>query len=213
MHITTSSKSNYMGTIRNMGYIQSQLSLVADLSAGYPFRTAITDEPMGPTRVVSMAQSLGESLKFDSVLPQITFGGDISRLRLESGDLLFRPRGISTQAIYVESVEQPCIFAAPLVRIRVTDPQKTHGWYLHWLLNSPSIQRDINAQARGSMIRMVSLQSLRNLQIPIPPLKVQREIAEVAELLREERALSEELLAKNKIYAERILWAKAQEAR
>jgi hypothetical protein len=188
-----------MGTIRNMGYIQSQLSLVADLSAGYPFRTAITDEPMGPTRVVSMAQSLGESLKFDSVLPQITFGGDISRLRLESGDLLFRPRGISTQAIYVESVEQPCIFAAPLVRIRVTDPQKTHGWSLHWLLNSPSIQRDINAQARGSMIRMVSLQSLRNLQIPIPPLKVQREIAEVAELLREERALSEELLAKNKI--------------
>ncbi|MDW5441321.1 restriction endonuclease subunit S [Polaromonas sp. SM01] len=187
------------------------LSEVADLSAGHPFRTSLALESAGPVRVVSMAHSIGDALVLDSVLPQIDFTGDVSRLQLEAGDLLFRPRGVSTQAIYVESVAQPCIFAAPLVRIRIKNPKQTHGWYLHWLLNSPAVQRDINAQARGSMIRMVSMESLRNLQIPMPPMRVQHEIAEVARLLREERALSEALMKKNKAYAEQVLWAKAQE--
>lgn len=188
-----------------------KLSEVADLSAGHPFRTSLALEPAGPVRVVSMAHSIGDALTLDTVLPQIDFTGDVSRVQLEAGDLLFRPRGVSTQAIYVESVAQPCILAAPLVRIRIKNPKQTYGWYLHWLLNCPAVQRDINAQARGSMIRMVSMESLRNLQIPVPPIRVQREIAEVARLLREERALSEALMEKNKAYAEQVLWAKVQE--
>ncbi len=189
------------------------LSGMAELSAGFAFRSSIADEPPGPVRVVAMAQSLGDSLSANEELPKIAFAGDVTKLQLAAGDVLFRPRGVSTQAIYVESAVEPCIFAAPLVRIRVNSPQQTDSRYLHWVLNSPSVQRDINAQARGSMIRMVSLQSLRSLQIPLPPISVQQEIAEVARLLREERALSEALMEKNKIYAEQVLWAKAQEVR
>lgn len=188
----------------------TSLSAIADLSAGYAFRSSLNDEPPGLVRVVSMAQSLGESLSVQAKLPQIDFVGDIARLQLEPGDLLFRARGVTTQAIFVESVQQPCIFAAPLVRIRVNKPQELDARYLHWVLNTPKVQRDINAEARGSMIRMVSIQSLRGLQIPVPPIGVQRNIAEVARLLREERALSDALIEKNKTYAEQILWAKAQ---
>lgn len=188
-----------------------RMSDVAELSVGHPFRTSLADELPGLVRVVSMAHSIGESLTADADLPKIDFTGNVPRLQLAAGDLLFRPRGVSTQAIYVESVAQPCIFAAPLVRIRISNPQHIHGWYLHWLLNSPAIQRDINAQARGSMIRMVSLESLRNLQIPVPPMRVQLEIAAVASLLRQERTLAEALMEKNRTYAEQVLWAKAQE--
>ena len=191
----------------------TSLSAIAELSAGYAFRSSLNDEPPGLVRVVSMAQSLGESLNMEAELPQIDFSGDIARLQLEPGDLLFRARGTTTQAIFVESVQQPCIFAAPLVRIRVSKPQELDTHYLHWVLNTPQVQRDINAEARGSMIRMVSIQSLRGLQIPVPPIGVQRDIAEVARLLREERALSDALIEKNKMYAEQVLWAKAQEVR
>lgn len=188
----------------------TSLSAIAELSAGYAFRSSLNDEPPGLVRVVSMAQSLGESLNMEAELPQIDFSGDIARLRLEPGDLLFRARGTTTQAIFVESVQQPCIFAAPLVRIRVSKQQELDARYLHWVLNVPQIQREINTEARGSMIRMISIQSLRGLQIPVPPISVQQEIAEVARLLREERALSDALIEKNKTYAEQILWAKAQ---
>ncbi|MES2878781.1 MAG: restriction endonuclease subunit S [Pseudomonadota bacterium] len=185
--------------------------MIAELSAGHAFRSSLNDESPGLVHVFTMAQSLGDSLNLETELPQIDFSGDIARLQLAPGDLLFRARGITTQAIFVESVQQPCIFAAPLVRIRVSNPQELDARYLHWVLNAPQLQRDINAEARGSMIRMVSIQSLRSLQIPMPPISVQQEIAEVARLLREERALSESLMEKNKIYAEKVLWAKAQE--
>jgi len=160
-----------------------------------------------------MAQSVGDSVTESEELPQIAFHGDIIRLRLEAGDVVFRPRGVSIQSIFIESVRQPCIFAAPLVRIRVNDPQKLEPRYLHWVLNSPAIQRNIHAQARGTMIRMVSLQSLRDIAIPVPPIDVQHKIAAVAQLQRQERVLSETLLEKTQHYAEQLLWAAAQKVR
>ena len=189
------------------------LSDATELVTGYAFRSSLADEPPGSVSVVAMAQSMGDSLTADTKLPQIRFSGDAARLRVMPGDVLFRPRGVSTQAIYVESVKEPCIFAAPLVRIRIKNALQIDSWYLHWVLNCPEVQRDINAQARGSIIRMVSLQSLRNLQIPVPPVGIQLEIVEVARLLRQERALSEALMEKNRMYAEKVLWAKAQEVR
>lgn len=189
------------------------LSQLAELTSGYAFRASLADEPEGDVRVVAMAQSVGDVLSAETELPSIAFPGVTSKLLLVPRDVLFRPRGVSTQAIYVESVEAPCIFAAPLVRMRVNDPQQLDSWYLHWVLNSLPVQRDINAQARGSMIRMVSLQSLRDISIPVPSIQVQRQIVEVARLQREERALSAKLVEKTQMYAEQILWAAAQKVR
>jgi hypothetical protein len=202
----------YLHIIHSMMNAKMMLSQIAELSSGHAFRSSFADEPVGNVRVVAMAQSVGEVLAADAALPRIAFSGPTSRLALVAGDVLFRPRGVSTQAIYVESVQDPCIFAAPLVRMRVNDPQQLDSWYLHWVLNSPHIQRDISTQARGSMIRMVSLQSLRDIAIPVPPLEVQRKIAELARLQRHERALTAKLAQETQNYAEQVLWAAAQKA-
>jgi hypothetical protein len=191
--------------------VAMMLSEWVDISAGHAFRSSLADEPPGNIGVLTMAQSVGDSVTESDELPQIAFAGNTIRLRLEHGDVIFRPRGVSIQSIFIESVRQPCIFAAPLVRIRVLDPQKLEPRYLHWVLNSPAIQRDIHAQARGSMIRMVSLQSLRAIAIPVPSIDVQRKIAGVAMLQRQERALSEALLEKTQLHAGHILWAAAQQ--
>ena len=159
-----------------------------------------------------MAAIASPVLTQDMALPGIAFEGDIGKLQLAPGDILFRARGANNQSIFVESAQKTCIFAAPLVRIRVNDPQQLDPHYLHWVINSAPIQRDISTQARGSMIRMVSLPSVRGLLIPIPSLGVQLEIAEIARLLREEQALCAALLSTTQSYAEHLLWAKAQAA-
>jgi len=168
---------------------------------------------MGKVRVVAALQGDGDVLAAEAQLPRISFEGNLSKLQLEVGDVLFRPRGITTKAVYVESVQASCIFAAPLVRMRVLDRQRLDSWYLQWVLNSPQVQRDINAQAKGSMILMVSLQSLRDVAIPVPPMEVQQRIVEVARLQREERALSAKLAEETQRYTEQALWAAAQKVR
>lgn len=196
-----------------MTYAFTQLSAVASLFAGHTFRGSLQDEPLGGVSVMTMALAESDTLTVEVDLPQIAFEGDAAKLQLEPGDILFRSRGVNNLSIYVESVRRPCIFATPLVRIRAFDPQKLEPRYLHWVLNSPAIQRDIHAQARGSMIRMVSLQSLRDIAIPVPPINVQRKIAEVAILQRQERALSAALLEKTQHHAEQVLWAAARKER
>lgn len=196
-----------------MNHAFISLSAITDLLAGNTFRGSLHDEPTGDVSVMAMALAESDALTVDTELPKIAFNGDANKLQLEFGDVLFRARGVNNLSIYVESMRRPCIFATPLVRIRSNDPQKLEPRYLHWVLNSPAIQRNIHAQARGTMIRMVSLQSLRNLAIPLPPIQVQRKIAEVARLQREERALSEALMEKTQNHAEHVLWAAAQEVR
>lgn len=190
-----------------------QLSTISNLLAGHTFRGSLQDESPGGVSVMAMALAESDTLTAEADLPQIAFEGDTGKLQLEPGDILFRSRGVNNRSIYVESARRPCIFATPLVRIRVHDRQKLEPRYLHWVLNSPAVQRDIHAQARGSMIRMVSLPSLRSLRIPVPPIGVQRAIAEVARLQRQERVLSEALLEKTQHHAEQVLWAAAQKVR
>jgi len=168
---------------------------------------------MGNVRVVATVPGDSDVLTADAELPRIAFDGNLPKLQLEMGDVLFRPRGTSTKAMYVESAQAPCIFAAPLVRMRVLDRQRLDSWYLQWALNSPQVQRNINAQAKGSMILMVSLLSLRDIVIPVPPMEVQQRIVEVARLQREERVLSAKLAEETQRYTEQALWAAAQKVR
>ena len=189
------------------------LSDLLELQLGHSFRQSLADEPVGEVRVVAALPGDGDVLNAASELPSINFDGNLPKFQVKAGDVLFRPRGVSTKAVYVEPTLEACIFAAPLVRMRVLDRLRLDSWYLQWVLNSSQVQRDINAQAKGSMILMVSMQSLRNIAIPVPPMEVQQRIVEVARLQREERALSAKLAEETQRYTEQALWAAAQKVR
>lgn len=196
-----------------MSTVVHHLSSLVDLQLGHSFRQSLVDVPVGEVRVVATLPGEGEVVNAEAELPSISFEGSLSRLQLEAGDVLFRPRGVSTKAVYVESILGACIFAAPLVRMRVLDGVMLDSWYLQWALNSSQVQRDMSAQAKGSMILMVSMPSLRDIAIPVPPMEVQQRIVEIARLQREERALSAKLAEETQRYTEQALWAAAQKVR
>lgn len=160
-----------------------------------------------------MAGTLGDTLREPMALPSIAFAGNQAKFQVLPGDLIFRTRGVSNQALVVEDVQQPVIFAAPLIRIRVRDPHQTNPQYLKWALNSGPVQRAIDGIAKGTIVRMVPLSSLREVPIPVPPLALQRQIAAFAQLQKDEQQLSAALIEKRQALAEQILWAKAQEVR
>lgn len=199
--------------IRGMPHTFERLDAIATLTSGHAFRRSLGDEPLGDMHVVTMAHVIADVFTIETELPKIDFSGATQSLQLAEGDLLFRARGISNQATFVESAAHPCVFAAPLIRIRVKNTSETDSHYLQWAINSRPMQQTITAEARGSVIKMVTLQSLRRLQVPLPDIAVQRRIAEIARLMRSEQIHSEALIAKRKDYAEQILWAKAQEVR
>ena len=111
---------------------------------------------------------------------------------LRPGDVLFPNRGTRTTAI-VFDVDLPCVLAGaqflvirPRTGIVVPD-------YLAWYLRSEESSRYFERRRKGSHVPAIELGDLATLDVPLPPLPVQRAISELAALAAVERNLSERI--------------------
>lgn len=116
-------------------------------------------------------------------------------LLLQDGDILIiRTSGsrnlVGTCAVFHEDGEY--IFASYLIRLR-PDQSKADPDFIAWFLNSALGRQQIDAVSRQIMMNNINSEELRSLQIPLPPLDVQRSIVQQimsgkAEIMRERAA-------------------------
>lgn len=105
------------------------------------------------------------------------------------GDVLFRSRGVHTYASALnDQLNEPAIAIMPLFIIR-PDNDVIDAEYLAWFLNQPAAQRHFAQGATGTKLRMISKPVLEEVQIDLPPLRVQRSIAALSILAAKEQAL------------------------
>jgi type I restriction enzyme S subunit len=127
-------------------------------------------------------------------LPKKTLEG----LLLKDGDvLIIRTSGsrdlVGTCAVFQESGD--FVFASYLIRLRFS-PGKVVPEFASWFLNSSLGRQQVDAISRQIMQNNINSEELRSLQIPLPPLAVQKEImqrvdADRAEIARERKAADE----------------------
>lgn len=99
-------------------------------------------------------------------------------LLLEDGDIvIIRTSGsrdlVGTCAPFHES--GPFVFASYLIRLRVA-PAKAIPDFVSWFINSALGRSQVNAISRQIMQNNINSQELRTLQVPLPPVDVQRRI-------------------------------------
>jgi len=117
-----------------------------------------------------------------------------SKLLLKDGDILFN-RTNSKELVgkcAVFHVQGDYVFASYLIRMRA-DSSKANPDFLAYVVNSPIGRQQIDALSR-QIIGQANINSveLRGLQIPIPPLPVQKQIVERIAAGREEIARERE---------------------
>jgi type I restriction enzyme S subunit len=115
---------------------------------------------------------------------------EIGKLLLKDGDILFN-RTNSKELVgkcAVFHAQGEYVFASYLIRIR-THSTKADADFLSYVINCPIGRQQINALSR-QIIGQANVNSveLRGLQIPLPPLAVQKEIMERVAAGREEIA-------------------------
>jgi restriction endonuclease S subunit len=67
--------------------------------------------------------------------------------------------------------------------------------YLATILNQPALQARLKALRSGSSIPNITLGALKNLEIPLPPFSIQREIVTLSRLIHREKNLAEQIHA------------------
>jgi restriction endonuclease S subunit len=185
------------------------LSAIAEVQMGYPFRSRLEHDPMGDVAVIQMKDIDDANLLHveDAITVALPKGKDHHILR--AGDVLFRSRGRSNGAARVLPGIRPAVLSAPMLLIR---PFNVLPTYLCWYLNAPGTQIQLAAMAEGTSVRMISAEALKTLDIPLPSPEIQQSIVQIAELGEQEQALQSRITSLRQRLTTHLLMNFAHEA-
>ncbi len=171
------------------------LKNIVSIKAGYPFRGAITAIPNADVRVVQMKDTfVDQAIEWSDCISTELPSQRSADFLLEN-DILFTARGTKNYAVLVDTaVAHYQVVAAPhFYVLRLTTPHVLPAFLAWWLNQYPS-QQYFQREAEGSVTKSIRRSVLENLPIAMPPLSKQHTIIGLANTLKQERQLSEQLL-------------------
>lgn len=165
----------------------SRIGDVARVQMGYSFRSRLEPEPLGELLVIQM-KDIDEAARLrPEGAVRVSMPNNVAQHLLSPGDLVLRSRGQTYTAAMLESDVGPAVLAAPLILIRPQPPVAPR--YLLWFLNAAPTQAEFEAMARGTSVQMINLEAVKGVEVPVPPVAVQHQIAEAADLAQREQDL------------------------
>ncbi|WP_144241149.1 hypothetical protein [Fimbriimonas ginsengisoli] len=163
------------------------LGSLGELRTGFQVRSAITDVPEAPHRLITLGDVTDEGIAYDK-LARMDLGDRLWRYVLNPGDILLRPRGANYKAAVIQGLDGPIVATAPLYVFRLQADDALPD-YLAWWINRDEVQEKLANEARGSYIPTVSKETLARLELPLATMETQKRVADVQSLRRQERNL------------------------
>jgi hypothetical protein len=177
--------------------MQQLISSIADIRMGATLRgrDATRPVPAGSChflRIGDISQD-GELLTDELICiePNEPVNDD---LFLRSGDVLFPNRGTRTTALAYRLDLPRTLVGAQFFVLR-PHTARVLPEYLAWFLRTDGAARYFEGRRKGTYVQIIQRSDLAEMEMPVPPLKVQQEIVEAAGLALRERVLAERLAA------------------
>jgi hypothetical protein len=174
------------------------LGKVARIHTGHSFRSRIQHDPVGYFRVIQ-----GKDIRSDRTLD----AENLTRVHIpehsrskpdkwvKRDDILLMTRGDHNYAVFIDTPLPPTVTQNSFCTLRVINETTLLPNYLATVLNQPALQARLKSLRSGSSIPNITLGALRNLEIPLPPLPIQREIVNLSRLIHREKALADKIHA------------------
>lgn len=186
---------------------------ICQLQTGYTVRGRLEPARDGGRPCVQLRDLLEGGLLDAGNLQRFDLDPLPDRYSVGPGDVVFKSRGQPNIACAISAdVAELAIALLPLIILR-PKPGLVSPEYLAWAINQPDAQRQLDAEAQGTSLRMISKTSLENIEVPVPDLKTQALIVQVANLAARETTLLQELAGKRHTLSNLILADLANAAR
>jgi restriction endonuclease S subunit len=154
-----------------------QIKAIAEVIAGYTFRTAIQNDDRGDMLVVQAKDILHDNKVNCHGLPRVTIQNLRSIATLEQNDVLFSCRGVFRAGVLSENI-QNAIGSASLYILRLKN-DKVLPEYLSIYLNSNTGQKYIQQILSGTIIKTILRRELEDLPVIVPSIQRQKQIIEI----------------------------------
>ena len=172
----------------------SKLKELVTIQAGYQFRGRVENDPDGDGYLVQLKDITdGGQFHSSSDLTCINTEEIGDQYKLRDGDLLIPNRGRYSFAAIVVEPEETTVAAGHFYILR-TDPDQLIPGFLCWFINTRKGQHHLEKYKRGTSIPVLSKVGIEDMEIPLPSMHVQKSIAEVNVLAKEEHDLMERLI-------------------
>ena len=182
-----------------------KIKQLATVQMGYSFRSRLEASRGGEVAVIQMKDLLQDNTVGCKKLVKIEMETVKKHHLAQKGDLVFRSRGqITTAAILVEDPGK-AVVAAPLLRIRITKPDKILPEYLNWYISQRDAQIFLASRAKGTVQKMISKQAVEDMEVYLPTLEKQQHIVDLAKLSARERTILSTLSEKRDQYISTVL--------
>lgn len=169
-----------------------ELRDAARVQPGYLSRTSVRSVPSGTHRLVQARDvSPRHGLRLDTVV-RFSPERNPDLYRVSRGDILLTARGQDHRACLI-GMDLPDVLASSVFYIIRPREKFVLPGYLAWWLNQPDTQAALESASRGTAIGYIARPSMEHLRVVVPPLDVQRRIAEARDLWRRQQSIQARL--------------------
>ena len=174
-----------------------KLKKIAKIQSGYINRGRIVPSEDGPCLLMQAKDVDANHLSYRTdALVRFTPKLSGKDWFLKSGDILFMARGARNFSVMVDKLPKGVLAAACFFVIRISNSEILPE-YLSWYLNqSPAEAYFKRFSGRGVHMPVVKRAVLENIDIPLPTIKIQKQVSEINKLLQKEQDLYKKLAEK-----------------
>lgn len=182
---------------------------IADVNQGHIFRKGISNRPEGNVFLIQPSD-VDKNRKVDSSKLHRVRKEDIKDHSLVGGDdVIIKSKTGNPISFIISDTEKDYAVTNHFMIIRLS-AESILPEYLEWFLNSPSALSFFNERMVGTTVSFLKKKDLISLEVPIPPLNVQKKIIEIDKLIGKEESLMYELINIKKSLVHKVLKDKAR---
>lgn len=186
-----------------------KLGSLATVAPGYQFRGGISHDPSGDASVIQIKDIRGSGEVDWSSLERV----DASKVKeayfAQADDVLFACRGSNNVSFHIDTQPPQVVVPNFFYIVRVNNG-RVYPAFLNWYLHQRPARRQIERARRGTSISMISREGFSDIEIPLPPLERQKQIAELGKLIEKESELLAQLNQRKRELMESLLIEKTE---
>lgn len=175
----------------------SPISDFAKIQGGYMFSSKKYQESGIPIIRIQNIQD-GEVLLDSKIYWDKNYTEDLERFSLYKGDILIAMTGATIGKVGIFASEKPALLNQRVGKFLINEKKINKSYFRH-ILNSEFFLKQVVKNSLGGAQPNISGKSLESLQIPLPPLEIQKQIAEKMDnafaVKKEKEQEAEEVLA------------------
>ncbi len=137
--------------------------------------------------------------------PGLQFEERLRHHLLKDGDVLLVAKGENNKACLYRNNIGRALASSVFFVIRTNSPGIMPE-YLQWYFNTAFMKNVFSGLSKGTHIASLSKKTLSEIEIPIPPLQIQKEILDTQRLIDQEKSITTELMhLKDNLYQKLLL--------